>query len=401
MKTVAVICEYNPFHLGHAFQLAEIRRQFGEDAAIIAIMSGSFTQRGEPAIFGKDARARMAVEAGASLVLELPFPYSAAGAEFFASGAVSIANALGIVDVLSFGSESGNLDALSLCAHRLASPEFEAAALQKAKEKGSALGTGALTPSVYGALYGEEEASLFASPNNLLALAYLKALQKTGSPILPHTILRKGDYHDDKGSSSGYASASYLRALISRGNIEEALLHMPSCIHSAVKEAWENGNGAWHMEAFGSLLIGHFRLYPDPFASFAEAEGGLYRRIAKAARTATDYPSLIALATTKKYPAARVRRAALFSLLGVSPAALRRPVAYTQALAMDEKGQALLGQIRKSAAIPVLTKPAAYKEYAAIREAAELSQRADALYTALTATPQAADYFMKTAPYRK
>ena len=112
MKTVAIVCEYNPFHNGHKYQIDSIKRDFGEDTAIIAIMSGNFVERGDVAILDKFKRARIAVENGVSLVLELPFPFSLAGAEGFAQAAVSIAEGLGTVDALSFGSECGNTEKL-------------------------------------------------------------------------------------------------------------------------------------------------------------------------------------------------------------------------------------------------------------------------------------------------
>ena len=366
-------------------------------------MSGNFTQRGEPAAFGKDVRAKIAVDAGASLVLELPFPYSAAGAEFFAFAAVYIANAIGVVDALSFGSESGSLEALSLCAERLASPLFEKALFEKAKEKNNSLGTATLSPLVYQELYKDEEgASLFSSPNNLLALSYLKALKKLNSTIAPHTVRRLGDYRDDKGASFGYASASYLRSLLSEGKLEEALFHMPTEAHKTVKEALEGGRHVLERATYGALVLSHFRLHKAPLSPIAEAEGGLYRRIAKSAESALDFDSLVSLGTTKKYPAARIRRAALFSLLSVSPKAVRQAPLYTQVLAMDEKGQALLREIRKKSQIPVYTKPSAYKNGSeAIKEAAERAASADALYTLLSPTANTADYYLRTSPYRK
>ncbi len=403
MKTVAVICEYNPFHLGHAFQFSQIRRQFGEDTAIVAIMSGNYVQRGEPAVFGKDTRAEIAVLSGASLVLELPFPYSAAGAEFFASAAVSIADSLGVVDALSFGSESGDIEALSLCAERLASPEFEAALLERAKEKKNAIGTAALTPIVYRALYSDEAAdSLFDSPNNLLALAYLKALKKSGSPIQPHTVKRLGDFHNESSVKEGYASASYLRALLRDGNWKQALSHMPKEAQKVAEAALQNGRCVLNQNAYGAWLLAHFRLHSEPEGAYAEAEGGLYHRIAKAARDAKDFDELIAAATTKKYPSSRIRRAALFSLFGVSPEVLRRAPVYTQVLAMDNKGQALLRRIKKCGKIPVYTKPSAYKNGSAdVQAAAERAAAADSVYPLLTASCDTANYFLTTSPYCK
>ena len=124
MKVAAIIAEYNPFHNGHKYQVDKIRDIFGEDTAVIAIMSGNFTQRGEPAIADKALRAKAACECGVNLVLELPFPFSMSSAEFFASAGVRIANELQIVDYLVFGSESGNLGNLADIAEIISSEEF-------------------------------------------------------------------------------------------------------------------------------------------------------------------------------------------------------------------------------------------------------------------------------------
>jgi predicted nucleotidyltransferase len=135
MKTVAVISEYNPFHLGHAYQFAEIRRIYGEDTAIIAVMSGNFVQRGDVAVLGKFDRAEAAVRAGASLVLELPFPFSCSSAEHFAFAGVSLADDLGVVDVLSFGSECGDVSLLSDVAGKMSDPNFIRFFREKLRDK--------------------------------------------------------------------------------------------------------------------------------------------------------------------------------------------------------------------------------------------------------------------------
>ena len=124
MKTVAIISEYNPFHSGHVYQIRRIREDFGEDTRIVAIMSGNYTQRGHIAMMDKSARAKMAVLCGANLVLELPFPYSMGSAEIFAKAGVAIAEGIGQIDVLSFGSECGNLSLLKETAERMQKKEF-------------------------------------------------------------------------------------------------------------------------------------------------------------------------------------------------------------------------------------------------------------------------------------
>ena len=182
MKTAAVICEYNPFHFGHKYQLDVIRHLLGQDTAIIAIMSGDFVQRGEPAIIGKYARAESALLCGCDLILELPLPFSMSGAEFFARAGVYIADSLGIVDLLFFGSECGELTKLQTVAERMTSDEFGQACVEaRMTDKGAQ--TGRLRADIYRRLFGDEP--ILSGSNDLLALEYLRALNRFGSAIQP------------------------------------------------------------------------------------------------------------------------------------------------------------------------------------------------------------------------
>ena len=171
MKTVATICEYNPFHRGHEYHLSEIKRQFGEDIAVIAIMSGNYTQRGEIAIADKYLRAECAVRAGVNLVLELPFPHSSSSAEFFASAGVKIADSIGVVDYLSFGSEIGDISLLSDIAQDMSSDEYKAALSNFIlDDKNAAVGYPRACECVYEALYNKKLSSGVFSPNNITSL---------------------------------------------------------------------------------------------------------------------------------------------------------------------------------------------------------------------------------------
>ena len=227
MKTVAIVCEYNPFHNGHKYQIDQIKREFGEDTAIIAIMSGNFVERGDVAVLDKFKRARMAVENGVSLVLELPFPFSLSSAERFAQGAVEIAHRLKTVNILSFGSECGSVERLSRIAERVLSEEFDLALKNTLNADGNeSLGYAKARTMTYEALYGKEDAQILLSPNNILAIEYLKALKKLGSPILPHTVLRNGT-DKDGADNAAFAGATYIRSLIYEGKAADALAHIP------------------------------------------------------------------------------------------------------------------------------------------------------------------------------
>ena len=212
MKTAAVICEYNPFHYGHRFQLEQTRKLGATH--IVAVMSGDFTQRGDVAVYDKFSRARAALENGADLVLELPVKYSLCAAEGFARGAVGIISALGCVDMLSFGSECGSIDALREAAGAVdyaVHSEYFQMLMTGGKSYPAALA------QAVNKFYTDDVYQTISSPNNTLAVEYIKALDDIGSRIEPVTIQREGAEHDSEESSRKYASASLIRKRILAG----------------------------------------------------------------------------------------------------------------------------------------------------------------------------------------
>lgn len=402
MKTVAVISEYNPFHLGHARQYDAIREKFGEDTAIIAIMSGNYVQRGTPAILGKFDRARMAVDAGASLVLELPFPYSAASAEYFATAGVSIANDLGVTDVLSFGSECGDVSLLSDTADKISSPTFQKKLRTRlgSKEEKSK-GYARILSESFSEAYGTDFPLRLDLPNNILAISYISALKKLHSNIEPHTVLRSGTDKDGADTET-LAGATYVRTLLFSDDPTAAFPHVPASLHPIWQDRMSEGLAPVSAEALAPILLAHLRMRNQGSRTYAEGESGVISLLKKSSREATNLDELISGAATKKYTDARLRRAALFSYFGVTTASLRKKPLYTQVLAMDKRGQAILAKIRKTTDISLLTKAAdLHKLSEAAREQALLVYRADSVYALIMPTPQRSDIFLRTAPYRK
>ena len=400
MKTVLVVCEYNPFHLGHVRQIDEIKKALGDDTAIVAVMSGNFVERGDLAVMHKFDRAKAAVLGGVSLVLELPFPFSMACAELFGGAAVSIGHDLGVIDYISFGSECGDAALMSLVAERLSAPAFEQALGAELKKKeNSAKGFAEVYEGVYKAFYGDEGLSCLRTPNDILAVSYLRGLKKLSSPILPLPIKRYGTDKDSTGEAKDIAGATYIRGLLYNGEAHEAYSHLPSTSLSLWKEAFACGESPVSMAALGKTLLSHLRLCEEGEA-FAECGGGLYRHIATTARGTGDLHTLLSAAATKKYTDARIRRAILFSYFGVTPAMLREKPAYTQVLAMDAKGQDILRHIRKTTKIPILTKPADTKKLPPIARAqAARAYRADSVYTLAMPSAKEADFFIRRSPF--
>lgn len=360
-KIVAIISEYNPFHLGHAYQIEKIKGDFGNDTAIIAIMSGNFVQRAETAFADKLVRASAAVDCGVDLVLELPFPFSSASAEFFASAGVSIANDIGVVDHLSFGSELGDCDMLSQIAYNMTTEKFKSALNDAITSKEyDNQGYPALVESVYRNLFAYMGES-FTTSNNILAIEYLKALHNINSSISPHTYKRVGSsYNSTYITSEKIQSASAIRESVFQNNIS-ALNFTPDSAKSRYLDALEHGLIPCDYEKLSSAIICFFRLNSTSSHDIHDAEGGLYNRLVKQSYKASSITSLTELAATKKYTLARIKRAILFSFLGVTSSDIREKPHYTQVLAMSSVGAQILKEIKKKGKIKIITKPSVTK----------------------------------------
>ena len=399
-KVVAIISEYNPFHNGHLYQIERVRQEFGDDAIVIAIMSGNFTQRGEVAFADKLLRARAAVDCGVNLVLELPFPYSAASAEFFARAGVSIANQLGVVDVLSFGSELGDVETIRKIAENMTSERF-AIALDEALKRGDeSAGYPTIVESTYRACFGADDARI-TTPNNVLAVEYVKALIKANSNIIPHTIKREGlDYNATNLSEYALPSASAIRTAIKAKDIS-ALNFMPNNAKVVFEQALANELPC-ETERLSSAIISHFRLNPTPAMAYHDAEGGLYNRLSKLSFKTDSITSLTELAMTKKYTTARIRRAMLFSFLGVTSSDVAKEPRYTQVLAMDDLGAKVLHSIKKRCGINIITKPSSTKglDEVALRQK-RLSDAADSVFQLTKPCTADGSFHLKFTPYVK
>ena len=210
MAVCGVICEYDPFHLGHEKQLAAIRQKLGAETVIVCLMSGNFTQRGMPAVFDKMTRAKAAVLCGADLVMELPVTAVLQSAEGFASAGVQILSALG-AEYLGFGCECGDAERLMAAAALTLRPEFDAA-LREEMESGCSYAAARQRAAT--ALGGD--GSLLERPNDILAVEYCRAILKQNSPLRPLAILRRGDYHAEEADEEA-PSATAVRALLRSG----------------------------------------------------------------------------------------------------------------------------------------------------------------------------------------
>ncbi len=401
MKTVAIICEYNPFHSGHLYQMKRIREEFGENTRIVCIMSGSFTQRAEIAIADKSARAKMAVLSGANLVLELPFPYSMGSAELFAKAGVSIAEGLGCIDILSFGSECGDLARLSDAAKAMQSDGFSSR-LQALSKKYPTEGYASLLETALGEKIGKESATALLCPNNILALEYLKALQASKSGIEPHTVARQGaDYRATEKENTEHQSAGAIRASLLSGD-SSLLSYIPEAARAVFTEQIAAGLAPCNEEKLSSAVLSYFRLNkPTASCRFLEATGGLYNRLITKSYEAHDISSLAALTETKKFTNARIRRAIWFSFFGVTSSEAKSAPRFTRVLAMDKEGQAILHEARSKASISIVTKPSEDPADQEARKQKVLADRADAVFQLTKPKPTDGNAAMRTSPFCK
>ena len=341
MTVAAVVCEYNPFHNGHNKQFQQIRRAFGEDTAIVCIMSGNFVQRGEPAIFPKMVRARAAVECGASLVLELPVTCALSSAEGFARGAVEILNRLGVVDCLCFGSETGDTETLLETARLLRSPAFSDRLKLELRERDSFAAARCRALAALGA-----DTSCLERPNDILAVEYCKALLQTGSALRPVSFRRQGDYHAGVPAREN-PSATSLRRL---EDVSQWRDFVPPAAAAVYRDAavYRRCNGERAMLAvLRSLPEEAFRTVP--FGS-----EGLWRRFFRACRQQSNVDGIIDAVKSKRYARSRIARMCLCAYLGITEQLLQTPPPYVRVLALDEQGRQVLKAAGQAGSIPVI-----------------------------------------------
>lgn len=411
MIIAGIIAEYNPYHNGHDYMIQKVRKETGADY-VIAVMSGDFTQRGIPGITDKHTRAKMAVSCGADAVFELPVRFATASAEDFAMGAVSFFHALSCVDILAFGSECGSLsefsDAASFLLHE--SEEWNAEMKKLLCQGISYPKAFALTLKKHSPEH-EISAGLFESPNNLLGLEYMKALQKLSSDIRPYTITRTGTgYHDTHAAYSDtagtiIASASAIRNTLTQQFSaimpkDDSTATMPKDCSAATMQhdvpagsmknrcsgntaqtiLTEAGTGiqallppdAYHVfsESHGSftpVVLDDFSLLlsariaaetKDSLASFLDVPKELADRIYHFRDEFLSFSGLIAAIKHKQFTYARINRALLHILLGLKelPECVSAP--YARLLAMKRNASPLMKKLKEHSTIPIITKPA-------------------------------------------
>lgn len=359
MKVLGIIAEYNPFHNGHLYHLQRSKEMLDPDYTI-CVMSGDFTQRGEPAMADKWLRASMAVNNGIDLVLELPFAFASNNAEFFAAGAVDLLDRLGCVTHLSFGSESGDLSLLKETAAFLTCETEELkAGIKEFSDQGISFPK-ARYEAVKRCL-GENGAEVLKNSNNILAVEYLKQLNLRKSAIEPVTVMRYGTGYHDKETFQEIASATAVRHILQQSG---KLGDVSSFIPAPSLEALQSSAGAVNPDfgRFYPLLI--YRILTTEstvLGSVLSATEGLENKLKKAAVQSRDMESFLGAVLSKRYTATRIQRLLTHTMVHLDKQSFKKIITdninYARVLAFSRKGAALLKRIKKEErnAIPILT----------------------------------------------
>ena len=333
MKTVGIICEYNPFHLGHQKQIDRIRAVFGADTAVVCLMSGNFVQRGKPAIFHKSIRARAAVLAGADLVLELPVTCALSSAEGFARGGVEILGKF--CDYLCFGCETGDMRSLMATAKTLLSEEFRPL-LRSQLDKGLSFPAARAAALEDMSLDGE----ILRRPNDILAVEYCKAILATGTAMLPFPIVREGSYHAKIPDAENPSATSLRRQILNKENWQ-------SYVPAAVRETFENAPVHTLEAAERSVLMKLRTMTDAEFEALPYGSEGLWRKFMHASRREASIIAITAATKSKRYTATRIHRMLLCAFLGITEECLSSPAPYVRALAFNDTGRTVLKQARE------------------------------------------------------
>ncbi len=348
MRIGGIISEYNPFHNGHAAQLEIVRR---ECDGVISVMSGSFVQRGDVAIYDKWTRAHAAILSGADLVAELPCCYAVATAERFAAGAVSLLERTCVTDRLYFGAETPDTDAFQKAGVLLENEPPEVS-----KKLQGYLSSGMSFPAAREkAFAGLIPEPLLALPNNLLGLEYCRALSALKSKIQPCALPRIGAGHHDQAASGSIASATQIRSLLRAG--KDASGFLPDNTRLLYQKAEIRSLAPVERMLFYRLRTAS----PKALTNLPDVSEGLENRILSAAKYAGSISELLCAVSAKRYPVTRLRRILIAFLLELPKDMQREPIPYLRVLAANARGREILKQIKQKSTLTIITKTADYQ----------------------------------------
>ena len=354
MRVVGIVAEYNPFHNGHQYHIEQAKKIANADYAVV-VMSGNFVQRGAPAIMPKHLRAKAALSCGADLVLELPVCYATGTAEQFAYGAVSLLNKLGCVDAICFGSECGNVDELSELAHILCNESFE---YKNELQLNLCLGLSfpAARETALNILYPDKNyGQILSEPNNILGIEYLKALYRLNSNIEPFTIQRAISHYHDENLQEQFSSATAIRNTLASKGFSDLAGQIPSdCI--SICENFYHKRYPIYANDFSLLL--KFKLLgesAESLTTYADVSEELANRIYNHLNDYISFEQFCERLKTKEITYSRISRALIHILLGIKKSDYNE-IGYVRVLGFRETTAILLGTIKHSCSLPLVTK---------------------------------------------
>lgn len=351
MRIAAIISEYNPFHKGHEYHI-KATRQAGF-THIVAVMGGNFTQRGDISVMSKFAKAQAALLCGVDLVIEMPVVFATATAEKFARCGVRLAQALGVVDALSFGAECADIERLTVAA-RAAMSIDDSAELRGNLQQGMTFAKA--RENTIRQITQDDTAKLFLRPNNNLAIEYIKAIILQDAGLQPIAIPRLHAAHDSKSSVNGVASASFIREILARVGPEMIEGYMPMAAYEVLCREIEKGSAPASIQRIERAILARLRtmnLYE--LALLPDISEGLDRKIFKEARVAGSLEELYSRIKSKRYTHARVRRLILGAFLGITRQDISHEPGYIRVLGFNKNGLDILRAAQSRAVIPIVT----------------------------------------------
>lgn len=356
MKVLGVITEYNPFHNGHKYHIEKSKEITGCDTTI-AIMSGNFVQKGQPAIYDKFSRANMAINNGIDLVIELPTIFSTGSSEYFAYGSIELLNKLNVISSICFGSESGNIQEIENVSNFLIKNDDRVSDFsQKIKEY---MKKGFSFP------YSREKAlndfginlnNIVSSPNNILGIEYLKALKKLNSNMIPYTIKRTSDnYNKDYiDCDEVYISATSVRKAIVENNLNKIEPFIPNDVFKKINDSRFLDNNSYTNIIRYKIL----NMSLKDLKNIQDISEGLENRIKKAVQLFSNYNDLVEYIKTKRYTRTRIQRILIYILLDITKKMYKKHIElgnqYVRVLAFNDKGKKLISQISNCSKLPII-----------------------------------------------
>ena len=348
MKIAGIICEYNPLHNGHLYQIEQTKNAGATH--IVAVMSGNFVQRGDVSIAPKSAKVQAAIDSGVDLVLELPTVWSLSSAENFAKGAISVLKNTGVTDLLSFGCECDDIKVLKDIAKKINSKEVDIKIKEYLDE---GISYAAARGKAVSEVISPEAEKIISQPNNILACEYLNALN--GSSIKPLAI-KRSTAHDAKSDDAFNKSASEIREMIFSGNpaFKKA---MPVSSYEVLRQYAKIGQCPISTDSLNTEIMAVLRrMEAEDFKNFADVSEGLENRLYNAVKQSTSVNEILLRAKSKRYTLARLRRIIICAYLGIGKGYADLEVPYIRVLGMNEKGKEILKEMRQKANKPVIMK---------------------------------------------